>query len=97
MKILVSITIDDRSIREYYAKEQYSREYNSNIITKEIITDKSPVEYLTALYKLLCDNSKFIFIGDAIFNKDYIVNINAYEVVPNYNAGYTGARPVYER
>ena len=78
MKIHVSIVLDSRSIRDY----------NKNIVAKEIITDMSPEEYLTALYKLLCSDSKFIFIGDAIFNKNYIVDIHAYEVVPNYNSGY---------
>lgn len=96
MKILVSVTIDDRSVREYYAKAQYSREYNSNIITKEICTDGSPQEYLNALYKILCNDNRFIVIGDTIINKKYIVNINTYESVPNYNSGFTGARPVYE-
>lgn len=86
MKIHISIVLDGRSIRDY----------NKNIVAKEIITDSTPEEYLAALYKLLCNDSKFIAIGDAIFNKNYIVNINAYEVVPSYNLGYTGARPVYE-
>lgn len=87
MKIRVSIVLDSKFISDY----------NGNIITKEITTDNSPEEYLTILYKLLCNDSKFIAIGDAIFNKNYIVNIHAYEVVPSYNPGYTGARPVYER
>lgn len=87
MKIRVSIVLDSKFISDY----------NGNIVTKEIVTDKSPEEYLTTLYKVLCDNSKFIFIGDAVFNKNYIVNIHAYEVVPCYNPGYTGARPVYEK
>lgn len=86
MKIRVSIVLDSKFISDY----------NGNIVTKEITTDNSPEVYLTMLYKLLCNDSKFIAIGDAIFNKNYIVNIHAYEVVPCYN-GYTGARPVYEK
>ena len=84
MKIQVFIVLDSRSIRYY----------KESIVTKEIVTDRSPDEYLAELYKVLCNNdSKFIFIGDAIFNKDYIVNINAY---PKYVVGYNGAIPVHK-
>lgn len=86
MKIHVSIVLDGRSIRDY----------NKNIVVKEVITDRSPEEYVASLYRDLSDDSKFIFISDAVFNKNYIVTISAYEAIPNYNSGFTGARPVYE-
>lgn len=85
MKIRVSIVLDSKFISDY----------NGNIVTKEIVTDNTPEEYLTLLYKVLCNDSKFILIGDAVFNKNYIVDIHAYEVVPCYN-GYNGARPAHK-